>query len=163
MIFLEDLIIDRLKLNMPRNVYVLGTYPMNNQDTAKLSLQPTPAVHVFEKSLQIFNDDFLVNQDESTIKIKKQKQVWIIIVVKNTYDLKNSPKYGFEELEKLKCRVISILTYWNPQQSPFITPLSWEPTAVESLYEATIGFVYCPMIIETSRPYYETMERIKNE
>jgi hypothetical protein len=167
MIFLETLIMDILKLKLPNNVHVLGTVPLdsdpnNNQDSLiALSLQPTPSVHVFEKSFTVLTDDVLNQQYyENPLKLKKSKQVWIVIVIQNPQELQNSPKYAYEELERLKCMVQKILTYWNPNKNPFIIPLAWNVEPVENLYHAYIGYVYCPMIIETSRPYYETIERI---
>lgn len=160
MVFLEDLIIDKLKMNLPTNVYVLGNPPLEPSNPKGLSLQPTPAVHVFEKSFQVLDDEyFLIHQQENLIKLKKNKQVWIVVVVKNAYDLQN-PEYAFKELERLKCLIQKTLTYWNPKETPFTVPMDWDSAPVENIYETAIGFVFCPMILKTAKPYYETIRRI---
>ena len=168
MVFLEDLIINQLRLNLPENIHILGSIPIDSDtsqagsqnDLIQMSLQPTPAVHIYEKSFAILNDDVLKRQNDKIFNIKKSKQVWIIIIVKNAYELQNSPEYAYKELEKIKCLIQRILTYWNPNELPFTVPLSWNPELIENLYNPGIGYVYCPMILETSRPYYEIMERI---
>lgn len=163
---LENIIIERLKLCLPRNIYVLNIEPFSTGSTIEKSnamasaaaLQPIPAVHVLEREFQIQNQTSpSLKNGKKCIQLSMTKSIWIIIVVKNTYDLRNS-KEARNETEQLRTQVFSGLSYWNPETPPFYTPLIWDTEPVEIFYEASLGIMHCPLIIRPSKLYIETYE-----
>jgi hypothetical protein len=163
---LENIIIERLKLCLPKNIYVLNIEPFstgstiekNNAMASAAALQPIPAVHVLEREFQILNQTSPgLGNNKKCIQLSVTKSVWVIIVVKNAYDLRNS-KEARLETEQLRAQVFAGLSYWNPETPPFYTPLIWDTEPVEIYYEASLGIMHCPLIIRPSKPYIETYE-----
>lgn len=157
---LEDAIIERLKQCLSKNINILNIEPFSTLSTVEKNgamassavLQPIPAVHVLER-------DFKINNQMSHGKCASltfTKSVWIIIVVKNTYDLKNAKSARYE-IEQIRQPVFAALSYWNPEAPPFVTPLIWDVSEVELYYESSIGIAHCPLIIR-SQPYIENYE-----
>ncbi len=152
---LEELIINRLIDCLPKGIFILNIEPLSTiQESMKTaSLQPFPAVHVLEREFHISKQIFKGNQAQFSLN----KSVWVIIVVKNTYDL-NDVKPARFEIEELRSKVMQALSYWNPQMKPFFMPLVWNTEPVEIYYEASLGIMHCPMIIKPSIHYVETYE-----
>ena len=162
---LENAIIERLKQCLNKNIYILNIEPFSTSSTIEqnyamssaAALQPIPAVHVLERDFKINNQvSSSLLHNKKCASVTFTKSVWVIIVVKNTYNLKNAGDARYE-IELIRRPVFSALSYWNPETPPFVTPLMWDTSEVEIFYENSIGIAHCPLIIR-ARPFVENYE-----
>lgn len=163
---LEDKIIERLEQCLDKSIYILNIEPFSTSSTIEqnygmssaAALQPVPAVHVLERDFKINNQvSSSLLHNKKCASITFSKSIWIIIVVKNTYNLKNARSARYE-IESIRGPVFSALSFWNPEMPPFITPLMWDTTdTVEIYYESSVGIAHCPLIIR-AKPFVENYE-----
>lgn len=133
---LENLIIERLTAELPKEVKVLSSADLEG---LKTSAQPAPAVHV------LLEDD----QPASEVNTSQQiKQRWCcILVVKNVRTVRTG-QAARTDAGLLIPQIITILNNWEPQGAIPYYPLTRVKTAFKPRYSN--GFMHYPLTFECS-------------
>ena len=150
---LEELIIKRLIDTLDSTISIYDMQPMStisDANNASMSLHNTPAVHVFEKSRKILKQ---VGASTSCAMITYQTEIWVVIVVKMTYD-NNTTRLALDEWRR---KVMEALTFWNPNVAPFLTRLEWGTEEVQIFHDDISGMQYA-MTIHPKGPFVEAYE-----